>query len=88
MSPVIYVDTSVGIAAGHGRDDRGVGVRIPEGSRIFSTSRPVLRPTQRPTQWGLGVKRLGRETDHSPSLSVEVKNMLIYAFFPPYVFMV
>jgi hypothetical protein len=30
-------DGSVGIAAGYGRDDRGVGVPIPAGSRIFTS---------------------------------------------------
>jgi hypothetical protein len=29
-------DSAVGIATGYGQDDRGVGVRVPVGSRIFS----------------------------------------------------
>jgi hypothetical protein len=34
-------DSAVGIATGYGLDDRGVGVRVPVGSRIFSSpSRP------------------------------------------------
>jgi hypothetical protein len=34
-------DSVIGIATGYGRDDGGVGVRIPVGSRIFSSkSRP------------------------------------------------
>jgi hypothetical protein len=28
-------DIAVGIATGYGLDDRGVGVRVPVGSRIF-----------------------------------------------------
>jgi hypothetical protein len=32
-------DSSVGIATGYGLDDRGVGVRVPEGSKIFSSPR-------------------------------------------------
>jgi hypothetical protein len=32
-------DSVVGIATGYGLDDRGVGVRVPMGSRIFSSSR-------------------------------------------------
>jgi hypothetical protein len=46
---------------------------------LFSTScRPVLGSTQPPIQWvqeavSLGVKRLGREANHSPPASVEVK---------------
>jgi hypothetical protein len=38
-------DSVAGIATGYGIDDRGVGVRAPVGSRIFSTSsRPALGP--------------------------------------------
>jgi hypothetical protein len=42
------------------------------------TSRTALGPTQRPIQWArgaltLGVKRPGREADHSPPSSAEVK---------------
>jgi hypothetical protein len=56
------MDRSVGIATGYGLDDRGVGVRVPGGSRIFSSPR---RP-----DWlwagvlSRGVKRQGREADH------------------------
>jgi hypothetical protein len=31
-------DSVVGIATGYGLDDRGVGVQVPAGSRIFSSS--------------------------------------------------
>jgi hypothetical protein len=55
-------DSSVGIATGYRLDDRGVGVRVPVLSRIFSTSRPALGHTQSPIQWvsaslSPGVKR-------------------------------
>jgi hypothetical protein len=30
-------DSAVGIATGYGLDERGVGVRVPVGSRIFSS---------------------------------------------------
>jgi hypothetical protein len=46
---------------------------------LFTTaSRPALGPTQPPIQWvpgalSLGVKRPGREADHSPPSSAEVK---------------
>jgi hypothetical protein len=62
-------------------DNRGVGVRVPVGSRIFSTSsRPALGSTELPIQWvpgalSPGVKRQGREADHSPPISAEVKKM-------------
>jgi hypothetical protein len=58
-------DSVVGIATGYGLDDRGVGVRVPVGSRIFSTSsKPALGSTQPPSQWVPGVTRPGREADH------------------------
>jgi hypothetical protein len=34
-----------------------------------------------------GVKRLGREVDHLPATSTEVKKMWIYTSTPPYAFM-
>jgi hypothetical protein len=46
---------------------------------LFTTaSRTALGPTQPPIQWvpgalSLGVKRQGREADHSPSSGAEVK---------------
>jgi hypothetical protein len=53
-------------------------VRFLAGAGNFSL-RPALRPTQTPIQWvpgalSLGVKRPGREADHSPLSSAEVKN--------------
>jgi hypothetical protein len=72
--------SAVGIATGYGLEDQGVGVRVPVGSRIFSSPR---RPDR---LWGppnllsngyqglfTGVKRLGGEADHSPPTSAEVK---------------
>jgi hypothetical protein len=35
----------------------------------------------------LGVKLPGREADHSPPTSAEVKKMWIYTSIPPYAFM-
>jgi hypothetical protein len=86
-------DSVVGIATGYGLDEGGVGVRVPVGSRIFSTSsRPVPGPTQPPIQWvpgalSPGVKRPGREADHSPPTTVEIKKIWIYTSIPPYAFM-
>jgi hypothetical protein len=51
---------------------------------LFSVvSRSVLGPTQSPSQWipGAfypGTKRSGREADHSPQTSIEVKKTWIY----------
>jgi hypothetical protein len=82
-------EISVGIATGCGLDDRGIGFPVPVGARIFFTvSRPVLGPAQPPIHWvpwGLspGVKRPGREADHSLQTSAEVKKTWIYASAPP-----
>jgi len=44
---------------------------------------PALGPTQPPVQWLPGLKRLGREADHSPQSSAEFKNGLSYSYTPP-----
>jgi hypothetical protein len=82
-------DSSVGIVTAYGLNDRGVGVRVSIGSRIFSffcISRPALRPTQPPIEWvpgfPRGVKRPERETDHSPPNSGKVNKMWIYTATP------
>jgi hypothetical protein len=55
---------------------------------LFSTSsRPALGPTQSPIQWvpgalSPGVKLQGREADHLPPTSAEVKNTWIYTSTP------
>jgi hypothetical protein len=51
-------------------------------------SRTALGPTQPPIQWvpgalSLGVKRQGREADHSPPFSAEVNNARSYISTPP-----
>jgi hypothetical protein len=48
------------------------------GTFLFTASRTALKPTQPPIQWvqgalSLGVKRSGREADHSTPSSAEVK---------------
>jgi hypothetical protein len=88
-------DSAVGIATAYGLDDLGDGVRVPVGSRISSSLRRpdrFLGPTQPPIQWvrgalSPGVKRQGREADHSPPVSAEVKKMWLYTSTRPYKFM-
>jgi hypothetical protein len=68
----------------------------PGGGKNFHFSmspRPALGFTQPPIEWELGalspgVKRPGREADHSPTTSAEVKKLWIYTSTPPYAFMV
>jgi hypothetical protein len=58
-----------------------IGIRFPAEAGNFSLRHPVQTgsgPSQLPVQWilvavSLGVKRPGRETDHSFPSSVEVK---------------
>jgi hypothetical protein len=54
-------DRVVGIATGYVLDDQGVAVRVPVGSRIFSSPRRPdrLRPTQPPIQWVPGALSRG-----------------------------
>jgi hypothetical protein len=78
-------DSVVGIATGYKLDDRGVGVWVPVGSRIFSkSSRPHLGSTRPPIQW---VLRAQHEADHSPPASAEVKKMWIYTSTLTYAYM-
>jgi hypothetical protein len=79
-------DSAVGIATGYGLGDGEVGVRVPVRSRIFTSP---FRPDR---LWGSpnllysgyrglfpgSKKRPGREADHSPPTSAEVKKMCIY----------
>jgi hypothetical protein len=65
----------------YGMDDRGSRVRFPAGAGNFSLHHRVQNgsgPPQPPIQWvpgalSLGVKWPGREADHSPPYSAEVK---------------
>jgi hypothetical protein len=88
------VCSSVGIATGYGLDDWWVGVRVPVGSRIFSSSRRPDRLCGSPNLLSKGyrgsfpgIKRSGLEADHSPPTSAEIKKKWIYTSAPPYAFM-
>jgi hypothetical protein len=72
-------ESSVDTALGYGLDDRGFESRQRLGIFLFTTeSRTALGPIQphilcAPRALSLGVKRLGREADHSPPSNAEVK---------------
>jgi hypothetical protein len=63
-----------GVASRYGLDDSGVGVRVPVGSRIFSSPRHPDRLWGSPNLLSNGYQT-GREADHSPPASAEVKKM-------------
>jgi hypothetical protein len=62
------LDSSVGIANGYGVDDRGVGVRVPVGSRILSSGGHSTSYTMCTGAVFSGVKRPRREVDHLPPI--------------------
>jgi hypothetical protein len=81
------------LSTGYGLDDRGIGVRVPIGSRILSSP---YRPDR---LWGPsnlksngyrglfpGSKRQGREGYRSPPTGAEVKITWIRTSALPYVF--
>jgi hypothetical protein len=88
-------DSTVGIATDYGLNGRGVGVRVPVRSRIFSSSRrpdQLLCPANLLTngyreRFPRGVKGPGREADHSPPTTAEVKKIWVRTCIPPYVLM-
>jgi hypothetical protein len=71
----------VGIVLGCWLDDRGSGVQFPAGAGSFSLHHRVRNGSGAHLASypmgirvsSLGVKRLGREADHSPPSSAEVK---------------
>jgi hypothetical protein len=95
--PLLYVSHSsaVGIATGYGLDYIGVGVQVPVQFKHFNfsiSSWLAVGPIQPPIQWvpgalSPGVKRQGREADHSPPTSAEVKKTWIYTSTPLHAFM-
>jgi hypothetical protein len=76
----------VGIATAYGLDGPGIESRW---ERDFPhLSRPALRPTRPPVQWVPGLSggkvRPGRDADHPPPASAEVKERAeLYLYSPP-----
>jgi hypothetical protein len=92
-SSLILRESAVGIATGYWLDDWGVGVLVPVGARIFTSPccpdrlcGPHNLLSNVPGDPSPEVKRPGREADHSPPTSAEVKKTWIYTSTPPYNF--
>jgi hypothetical protein len=89
-------DSVVDIATGYGLNDRGIGVQVPVGSRIFSSPRrphrlwdpPNLLSKGRRVLFFLRVERPERKAEHFPPISAEVKKLWIYTLTPAYSFTV
>ena len=79
MRDFVGRDSSVGIATRYGLG--GPGIESRWGARLSAPVQTDLGPTQLPTQRipGIspGVKRPGRDADHPPSSSAEVKGMYV-----------
>jgi hypothetical protein len=88
-------DSSVGIATGYGLDEQGGREFESRSGKRFSLLYIVQTGSGvHPTSYKMGtgdffpgVKRQGREVDHSALTSTEVKKMWIYTSTPPIVFM-
>jgi hypothetical protein len=84
-------DSSVGIALGYGLNDNGSRVRFPAGAVNFSLHHRVQNGSgTHPASYPMGtralslwVKRPGREADHSPPSSVEVKEFVALYLHSP-----
>jgi hypothetical protein len=72
-------DSAVSIATGYGLDDQEVEVRVPVGSRIFTSPHHPDRLWGSPNLLynGYQVKWPRREANNSPPTSAEVKKMCI-----------
>jgi hypothetical protein len=86
--------TTFNMSTGYGLNDRGVGVWVPVGSRIFSSPRRPDRLWGPSTLLSNGYRDLSpginwprHEADPTPPSSAEVKKMWIYTSTPPYAFM-
>jgi hypothetical protein len=80
-------DSVVCMATGWTTRDRGLSPDRDKNFLLFMSSRTATGSTQPPIQWVPGVKRPGREAEHSPRNSTEVKKIWICTPIPPYNFM-
>jgi hypothetical protein len=89
----LYVnrDSIVSIATGYGLGDRGVRVRVPVGSNIFSSPRRLQTGSgAHPASYPMGTRGAlspGVKWPEPPPASAEVKKMWLDTSTPPYDFM-
>jgi hypothetical protein len=79
-------DSSVGTALGYRLDDRGSRIRFPAGTGNFSLHHRFQNGSgAHPASYPMGarVSFPGREADHTPPFSAEVKNARKYTSTPP-----
>jgi hypothetical protein len=86
--------SAVGIATGYWLDDRGFGVRVPDGNEISLLHTVQTGSWAHPASYQMGIGALspgvkgeGREADHSHPTSAEAKKTHICTSTPTYVFM-
>jgi hypothetical protein len=82
--------TSVGIALGYGLDDRGSRVRFPAVAGNFSHHRVKNSSGAHPASYSMGfsalslrVKWPGRDSNHSPPSTAEVKECVVLYLHSP-----
>jgi hypothetical protein len=78
LFPFVFVslpqpDISVGIYSDQTMGWTGGWIQQRQQQQLFIVPQPP-KPALGPTQWSTEVKRPGREADHSPSSSAELKN--------------
>jgi hypothetical protein len=90
LASLVYFNVSLGnISLDCSLDDRWFESRQGLEISLFTTaSTSALGHTQPPIQWvpvalSMGVNWPGREADHSPPSSADVKNAFIYTYTPP-----
>jgi hypothetical protein len=77
-------DRAVGISTGYGLNNRGVEVRVPIGSSIFSSPRRPDRLCCPPSLYPMDT---GDSFPGGKATSAQVNKTRVYTFTPPYAFM-
>jgi hypothetical protein len=81
-------ESSVGTVIHYSQDNQGIGIRFLVGETDFSVLPSHQAGTGAHPASYPGVKRPERESDHSPPSAAEFKNVWVYTFPLPHVFMV